>query len=315
MPRYSENLYARNLTPLKISKQFNIQEPFELNQNVSSGFVYARRFKSLCQDAEKVCRQMKPTSPLSSLFGDFTAPTKSAAIRTKVDPENVPRSSTTDDVDLPNPSVAIVFQLRPNAYDVTRDLIDQAVNAAGIFLGRLLSFSYGITITEASPKPAEDGPPTAKKPRNNYDDQQLEEDMVMHWNRTYEISFPFDVFHPLRDTVNEEIRSHHVEVEVGKSLLDRERQITSILAIKQLDGCSPPFYTPGGVVITCHLDRSREESLVTLNLMDNRRNLHPVAFRQLAEGLSRYAAPILGLFLSQNLFPFSVYLTKEWNYS
>ena len=73
MPSYTENVYAGNLPPLKI-REFNIQEPFELNLNVTGGFVYAERFKSLCRDAKHLCRQMTCTSPISSLLGDFKLP-------------------------------------------------------------------------------------------------------------------------------------------------------------------------------------------------------------------------------------------------
>ena len=70
MPLYTENLFARKLPSLKIG-QFNIQELFELNRNVTSGFIYEERFKSLCRDAEQICLQITPNSPISSLLGNF----------------------------------------------------------------------------------------------------------------------------------------------------------------------------------------------------------------------------------------------------
>ena len=312
MPRYTENLYARNLPHLKISQQFNIQEPFELNQNVSAGFIHAKRFKFLCREAEQICQQMKPTSPIAPLFGDFTA-AKSSSVKKKI--ESTASASSDNCAGLPNPSVVIVFQLRPNGPDVTRDLTDQAINAAGVFLGRLLNFSYGLTVTESESGEDEEPSKAKKFRRNDEEQQQSVEDMVMQWSRPYEISFPFEVFHPIREIVANEIRNRRIEGEFPKSLLDRERQITSILAIKQLGGCAPAFYLPGGVVIKCHLKYFSQENLVTLNLENNRKVLHPLAFRQLVDGLSGYTAPILELFMIQNLFPFGVYLTKQWNYS
>ena len=321
MALYTENLHAHKLVPLKIS-QLNIQEPFELNQNVSFGFLYLERFQSLCRDAELICQQMTPTSPISSLFGDFeksvaTSATHSSAAKKETINKVIIKTGREAAPSPSNSSVSVLFQLRPNDPGViTRALTDQAIDASGVFLGRLLSFSYGIAIVETSSEPAaEDGSPKAKKFRSNYDEQQTaEEDMVMQWSRPYDISFLFDVFHPLRETLANEIRSRQVESEVAKSLLDRERQITSILATRKLDGCASAFYSPGGVAIQCHLDRSREESLVIVKLKNNQKTLQPVAFRQLAEGLGRYVAPILELFLTQNLFPFKVYRTLEWDY-
>ena len=92
-----------------------------------------------------------------------------------------------------------------------REMIDQAIDDAGVFLCRLLQYSYGLTVNEvSSSSPKSTGDSKAKKFPS--DDDQLEEEQVvmMRWNKPYNISFPFEVFHPLRTTVTKEIGSQQV---------------------------------------------------------------------------------------------------------
>ena len=287
MPRYAENLSVRQFPALKLS-QFNVQDPFEQNHNVTFGFNQARHFQLLCRESERICRQMTPLSSISGLLSDSIT---SAAVA------SAPSLS---------PKASVHFKLTAAAgVTTTKEQSRQAINAIANFLVKLLNYSYGLTINSSN-KTNDDAAavgesPEAKKPKND-------DTGDVRWNKYYDVTFPFDVFHPLREEVTGEVyRSSNKDDDDSKSLLDRERQITSILSTKRLDGsAAAAFSTPGVVVIKLQMCNIRGG--LVLNLENKRKSLQPTAFLQLVDGLGRHVRLALERFITQNQFPFSVVL-------
>jgi hypothetical protein len=204
---------------------------------------------------------------------------------------------------LSSPKASVRFKLTPTAAaDVTtttKEKTRQAINAVANFLAKLLNYSYGLSISRKTSDVATGEPPDAKKAKN--DDDMGE----MRWNKYYDVTFPFEVFHPLREEVTLEVFSSNNNGDDSKSLLDRERQITSILSTKRLDGSA--FSTSGVVVIKLQMCNIRGG--LALNLENKRKSLSPTAFLQLVDGLGRHVRLALERFITQNQFPFSVHVT------
>jgi len=302
MPRYAENLSVRQFPALKLS-QFNVQDPFEQNHNVTFGFNQARHFQLLCRESERICRQMTP--PLSSISGLLSDSITSAAVA------SAPSLSSKASVHFKLTAAAGIPTTKeqsPAGVTTTKEQSRQAINAISNFLVKLLNYSYGLTIN-SSYKTNDDAAavgesPEAKKAKND-------DTGDVRWNKYYDVTFPFDVFHPLRGEVTGEVyrSSNNDDDSNSKSLLDRERQITSILSTKRLDGCSAAaaFSTPGAVVIKLQMCNIRGG--LVLNLENKRKSLQPTAFLQLVDGLGRHVRLALERFITQNQIPFSVHVT------
>ena len=285
MPLYVENISVRKLQALR-PNQLNLQDPFELNHNVSFGFKQMAQFKDLCQ--ESVCLCSPEITSLSSLFGD---PPKRVA-----SPSHLKYKAS------------IKIQFEATTPDVTKELYRQVLDASAHFIGKLLSYSYGLTVTPCSSE-VPTGASESKKLKTDDQEPPLNdsEDMLMKWHKFYNLQFPYNVFHPLREQLAEEIWSREDD---GKSLLDRERQITSLLSTKQLDddGGDDAFPPPGAVIVKCQLSKLPKGVLI-FNLENKRKALlKPPIFQKLVQGLGSHVIPSLQRFISQNLFPFVVRL-------
>ena len=290
MPLYVENISVRKLPALR-PNQLNLQDPFELNHNVSFGFKQMAQFKDLCQESVRLCSP--EMTSLSSLFGD---PPKRVAS---------PSHSKC------KAKIKVHFEATTPA--VTEELTRQVLDASACFIGKLLSYSYGLTVTPSSSE-ALTGASESKKLKTDDQEPPLNdsEDMLMKWHKFYNLQFPYNVFHPLREQLAEEIWSRE---EDGKSLLERERQITLLLSTKQLNdggGSDDAFPPPGAVSLQLRNHLSKPTKGVLIFNLENKPKalLKPPIFQKLVQGLGSHVIPSLQRYISQNLFPFVVCLSN-----
>jgi hypothetical protein len=193
--------------PLKISL-LSVQDPFELNFNVSFNFRHFELFQSLCELAERTCLRIvdvKKSDKQSALPALFKVPLKTKhASKAK-------RNPTQSSVLLKFVSLDGVASL---------ENVKKLCQSVGQFIISLFIFSYGIRVEETT---------QIESKQRKLDDCDLEvlvgNDSIVKWRTNYSMTLPFDIFNK-RDELLSEIHKGNDK----NSLLDQEKTITSLIS-------------------------------------------------------------------------------------
>ena len=191
--------------PLKIS-ELSVQDPFELNFNVSFNFRHFELFQSLCELAERTCLRIVDLKQNTeqSLLALFRAPLKTKLASKAVKP------LTPSSVLLKFTSLDSVSSLE-NAKELC--------HSVGQYISSLFIFSYGIQVEETIQL-------ESKQQKMDCDLEVLVvNDSVVKWRTNYLMTIPCDVFKKRNKLTS--------DIQLGdnkKSLLDQERAITSLIS-------------------------------------------------------------------------------------
>ncbi|KAI9559720.1 hypothetical protein GHT06_013725 [Daphnia sinensis] len=258
-----ENLDLR--PPLKLSL-LSVQDPFELDFNVCFNFRHFELFQSLCKSAEHTCMRIldvKEEAKILDLFKtDVKKKLKKKELHTKIlDPlktdvkkklpdtkvliplkTNVKKKlSDTKVVESPL-QTPVYLSFKPIHDGTSPEEESNLVRSVGQFVGDLFSFSYGFLFEENTQ--------TKKKRRKIDPELSIPDESGFKWKTNYIMTVPFDVCSKKR----EELASKVLNEIDAKSVLDRERAITSLLY-----GTSPDNVTPFAVLnfsMSCSVDPS-----------------------------------------------------------
>ena len=241
---------------LKVSK-LSVQDPFELNFNVTLNFREFELFQSLCEKAEKVCLSFFEVEKdgHQSLLPLFNKP-----LKTRV-PSNV----------LQSPTESIVLTFKPTDIAMGDDHRNLC-NSVGQFIGKLFSYAYDIVVTESPGI-------LCKKLKVNLEHLDNDLNYLFKWRLNYVLDVPFNVCHKKRDTLSEDI-----VCKTAQSLLDHEKAITSSLSSQ---------YAPSTVNVPkkpfalLEFSMNCDVSVPIVSLNFRNMNVHNSVFRELIAGFRR----------------------------
>lgn len=225
-PMVSGNDEIRDKSPLKLSS-LTVQDLFELDFNVCFSFRHFELFQSLCELAEHTCLRICDAKNRANLLTLFQGPVKK-----KWSPK----------VFEPPVQSSVFLKFKSLNDGATSEEAIKLCQSVSQFIGSLFNFSYGIQCEENTKVKSKqwkvDSEPSVRD----------ENGSLLKWRTNYLMTVPFDVCSYKRD----ELTSQVVKDNDAKSLLDRERAITSLLSCQ-----SPENVTPFAVVhfiMCCDLD-------------------------------------------------------------
>ncbi|XP_057365194.1 speckle targeted PIP5K1A-regulated poly(A) polymerase-like [Daphnia carinata] len=215
LPCNDENRDLR--PPLKLSL-LTVQDPFELDFNVCFNFRHFELFQSLCESAEHTCVRILDVKKEADVLDLLKTTVKTKLSHAKV-------------VESPLES-SVFLRFQPIDDGTSPEEAENLVRSVGQFVGSLFSFSYGIQFEENT---------QIKKKHKKIDSNfsiQDENGSLLKWRTNYLMTVPFDVCTNKREELASQVVSEN-----AKSVLDRERAITSLLSCT-----SPENVTPFAVV-------------------------------------------------------------------
>lgn len=127
------------------------------------------------------------------------------------------------------------------------------------------------------------------KPKIEYDD------MVIQWDRSYDLTFPFNICHGKRPGIVEEV---YRKTSAGHSVLDQERAVTSLMSVRhdnELSRCASPAF---------RLTMSSDSGLIVLTLENREQPLH--IFRDLIKDFRWGVTASVERFLAEHHPSFTV---------
>lgn len=274
-------------SPFKMST-LSVQDPFELNFNVTFSFRDFELFQLLCESAERVCLDFGGVEKNSnlSLLSLFNKPLKTRIPLKVLKPRD-------------EPSVLVLTFKSVNVAMLNDNR--KLCHSVGQFIGNLFNFGYGIVVNESTEV-------QCKQPKIEFDNFDEDfNDLLFKWRENYTLNVPFNVCHEKRDGLSEEVCIG----KTTKSLLDHQRAITSLLSNQYGElVCMPKntLTTKDGFKPFAVLDFSMncDVNVPSLSLHFKNTNVPNSVFQELVTGFRRCVSKAVQTFLAVNEFLYEV---------
>ena len=275
-------------TPFKPST-LSVQDPFELNFNVTLHFRNFELFQSLCLSAEQTCSKI-----LAALSDDV-----SLISLFKQKPQIRSLSQTQEPI--PQSFLTLEFHSKTVHTLAERKELCQSVNQ---FLCNLFVFSYGIRITKFNRG-------KKKRQKTDHSEENKSIDAIFQWGANYDLSFPFNMFQEKRN----QFLSGASSDESDKSLLDCERAITSLLSFKHdgLESKEGIEASPSDPFALLHFSLNCNASVPSLTLkFKNSAETPNSIFMELVNGIEKCIGKVVEkYFTEKNLSHHQVSVSKD----
>lgn len=186
----------------------SVQDPFELNFNVTYNFRHYELFQSLCKSAETICLRI-----LSDIKNDSYTNLLSLF---KTSPKKFHHMISTEQ--LMKSTINLTFELTDVASSLDYTKICQSV---GQFIGTLFSFAYDVNISKSI---------DLKEKRQKTDKECDEEmcDVLIKWRTEYILTFLFNVCYCKRDEMPCVNSGKGTLISI-QSLLEEEKALIKLL--------------------------------------------------------------------------------------
>lgn len=194
------------LSPFKFS-ELSVQDPFELNFNVTFNFRHSELFYSLCESAENVClKALNDSEKINneSLLLFQSPPKKPSFLKS---------------------SLCITLRLLPLNAKSSQNDCRTVCQSIGEFIGSLFTVAYGIHVDETA---------SIQNKRKRIDEEFTKNDshdMIIKWEQKYLITVPTNVCQSSRDEVYGSIATDNCKMLSIESLLSYEKAITDMLPV------------------------------------------------------------------------------------
>lgn len=237
--------------PLKLSL-LCVQDPFQLDFNICFNFRHFELFQSLCESAEHTCLRILEVKKEARVLDLFKTTVKTKFSAAKV-------------VESPLKS-SIFLRFQPIHDGASLEPAENLIRSVGQFIGSLFSFSYGIQFEENTQI-------KKKRKQMNSDFSILHDEngSLLKWRTNYLMTVPFDVCTNKREGL---LASQVLLENDAKSLLDRERAITSLLSCTSPENVTPyavvnfsMSYDVGPLVVSLHFGNTVSPKTFFLKLV------------------------------------------------